>query len=186
MVGVRQEEPQGSVFRHSSQRAGWLLATIFGGILAAEIIASYEHTLAQVAVLAGFIPVIMGMGGNVGIQSATLAVRGLATGHIQLGGAWHFLVREARVGIVLGLLYAVLLGVYGALRFSDAPMIAVSVSTSIFLAISLAGVVGASIPIGLSRAGIDPAIATGPFVTTIVDVLGIIIYFTVARSLLGL
>ncbi|MFT4625846.1 MAG: magnesium transporter [Myxococcota bacterium] len=186
MVGMVEDERQGSVFRQSWQRAGWLLATIGGGILAAEIIGLYENTLARVAVLAGFIPVIMGMGGNVGIQSATLAVRGLATGAIQIGGAAGFVVREARVGVVLGLLYAALLGTYGVLRYPGQPLIGVSVAASIGLAIALAAVIGACIPIGLSRAGVDPAIATGPFVTTIVDVIGILVYFNVARLMLDL
>ncbi len=186
MAGVVEDERQASVVRQSWTRAGWLLATIGGGILAAEIIGLYEETLTRVAVLAGFIPVIMGMGGNVGIQSATLAVRGLATGSVQIGGAFGFVWREARVGVVLGLLYALLLGTYGVLRYPGQPLIGVSVATSIGLAIALAAVIGACIPIGLSRGGVDPAIATGPFVTTLVDVLGIIVYFNVARLLLTL
>ena len=185
MAGM-SEERQASVVRHSWQRAGWLLATIGGGILAAEIIGLYEETLTRVAVLAGFIPVIMGMGGNVGIQSATLAVRGLATGSVQIGGAVGFVFREARVGVILGILYAFLLGAYGLARYPGEPLIGISVAASIGLAIALAAVIGACIPIGLSRVGVDPAIATGPFVTTLVDVIGIVVYFNVARLMLGL
>ena len=117
MAGVSGPERPQSILRQGSSRAGWLLATIGGGILAAEIIGLYEATLESMAVLAGFIPVIMGMGGNVGIQSATLAVRGLATGTIQLGRVWSFLWQEVRVGLLLGLLYAILLGLYGYVRF---------------------------------------------------------------------
>jgi magnesium transporter len=186
MAGVVEDERQASVFRQSSTRAGWLLATIGGGILAAEIIGFYENTLAEVAVLAGFIPVIMGMGGNVGIQSATLAVRGLATGSVQIGGAVGFVWREARVGVVLGLLYALLLGAYGLVRYSGQPLIGISVAASIGIAIALAAVIGSCVPIGLSRLGVDPAIATGPFVTTLVDVVGIVVYFNVAQLLLAL
>ncbi len=185
MAGVSEAEAQ-SIFRQTWHRAGWLLATIFGGILAAEIIGMYEETLIRVAVLAGFIPVIMGMGGNVGIQSATLAVRGLATGKVQIGGVLPFMWHEARVGVLLGLFYAMLLGAYGLIRFPDQPLIGVAVATSILLAIGSAGVIGAALPVGFQRLGADPAIATGPFVTTLVDLLGIVIYLNVARALLGL
>ncbi len=185
MAGVG-DASTGSVLSQSWHRGGWLLATLAGGILAAEIIGIYEDTLKTVAVLAGFIPVIMGMGGNVGIQSATLAVRGLALGSVQLGGPGRFMIREAQVGIILGALYATLLGTYAIVRFPGEPLIAASISSSIFLAIAAATVLGASIPMILERGGADPAIATGPFVTTLVDLFGIVIYFNVARSLLGL
>ncbi len=186
MAGVSDPKQEQSVLKQSVYRAGWLLATIGGGILAAEIIGLYETTLASMAVLAGFIPVIMGMGGNVGIQSATLAVRGLATGAVQLDRLGSFLWQETRVGLILAVGYALLLGVYGVLRFPDQPLLGVSLAASIALAILSAGLIGAAIPLGFQRVGADPAIATGPFVTTLVDLLGIVIYFNVARALLGL
>lgn len=185
MAGV-SEVPERGILQQSSSRAGWLVATLVGGVFAAEIIGAYEATLQQVAVLAGFIPVIMGMGGNVGIQSATLAVRGLATGRVHIGGPASFVWREARVSVLLGLFFALLLGIYGTVRFQDEPLLGLSVGTSIFLAISLAGAFGAAIPVALERLDVDPAIATGPFVTTFVDLLGIVVYFNVARLLLGL
>ncbi|MBX2800937.1 MAG: magnesium transporter [Myxococcales bacterium] len=186
MAGVSRPQQEQSVLRQAAFRAGWLFATIGGGILAAEIIGLYEATLASMAVLAGFIPVIMGMGGNVGIQSATLAVRGLATGQVQIGGVGPFLWQEARVGALLGLGFALLLGLYGVARFPGQPLLGVSLAASILLAIASAGIIGAILPVAFQRAGADPAIATGPFVTTLVDLLGIVIYFNVARLLLGL
>lgn len=185
MAGVQGTIDEQSILRQSLQRTGWLIATIVGGILAAELIGLYEDTLQRVAVLAGFIPVIMGMGGNVGIQSATLAVRGLATGTVQVGGAAKFILTEARVGVLIGAFYATLLGFYGIIRYPE-PMIGVSLASSIFLAIAAASVLGSVVPLALNRSGVDPAIATGPFVTTLVDLLGIVIYFTVATALLGL
>ena len=152
----------------------------------AEIVGQFEESLQKVAILAGFIPVIMGMGGNVGIQSATIAVRGLATGHVQIGGALSFIWREARVGILLGILFGLMVGGYGLVRFYDQPMLGPSVALSIMLAIMLAGMLGASIPILLDRLGVDPAIATGPFVTTGGDIIGVIIYFNVAKLLMGI
>lgn len=166
------------------KRAGWLMATTIGGILMAEIIGGFEDTLAKVAVLAGFIPVIMGMGGNVGIQSATVAVRGLATGEIRLGGVLRFMSREGQVGILLGIIFAVLLGLYGSVRFGFG--IGAAVASSVALSIAAAAAIGGAIPVALDRMGADPAIATGPFVTTAVDILAILIYFNISRILLGL
>ena len=175
------------VLTQAWHRAGWLLATIVGGILMSEIIGTYEHTLATVAVLAGFIPVVMGMGGNVGIQSGTIAVRGLATGSVQLTGTMAFIAREAQVGLILGVLYAALLGIYTVLRYwADGPLVGLSVAISVLLAIILATIFGSAIPVFLHRLGVDPAVATGPFVTTGVDILAILVYFNVARALLGL
>lgn len=183
MAGMSEGPSQGAV-QQAMRRAGWLMATTVGGILMAEIIGIYKATLETVAVLAGFIPVIMGMGGNVGIQSATVAVRGLATGHVQLGGALRFVGREAQVGVLLGLIFAVLLGGYGVLRFGG--LIGGAVAASVALSIAAASAIGGAIPVALNRAGADPAIATGPFVTTAVDILAILVYFNIARFMLGL
>ncbi len=183
MAGM-SEGPAEGPFQQSLRRAGWLMATTVGGILMAEIIGAYKATLETVAVLAGFIPVIMGMGGNVGIQSATVAVRGLATGHVQLGGALRFVFQEAQVGVLLGLLFAIMLGTYGGIRFGLE--IGGAVAASVCLSIAAASAIGGAIPVLLSRAGADPAIATGPFVTTAVDILAILIYFNIARAMLGL
>ena len=155
-----------------------------GGILASELVAMFEATLEQKAVLAGFIPVIMGMGGNVGIQSATITVRGLATGQVQLGGTLAFVWQEARVGVVLGILYGTLLGGYALFRYTDEPAVWISVAVSITLAIISASLFGTGTPVILARLGVDPAVATGPFVTTLVDVFGIVIYLSIASALL--
>lgn len=188
LAGVNDDiSAQGKgVLALARDRAGWLLATIGGGILAAELIGLWEDTLKDVAILAGFIPVIMGMGGNVGIQSATITVRGIATGHVQLGGALSYVIREAQVGVALGTLYAALLGGYGLARYWDQPMVGISVGLSVGSAIILASLFGTTVPVALSRLGVDPAIATGPFVTTVVDVVGIVVYFGIATLLIGL
>jgi len=185
MAGVKEDPGTTgrSVLYLVQSRFWWLLATIAGGILASELIAFYETTLAKVAVLAGFIPVIMGIGGNVGIQSATITVRGLATGQVQLGGTASFILREARVGIVLGVLYGLLLGAFALLRYWDAPAVGLSVASSVSLAIVVASLFGTATPVALARLGADPAVATGPFVTTVVDIIGIVIYLGIASSL---
>ena len=191
MAGVKEDPGTSgrSVWYMVKTRFWWLLATIVGGILASELIGLYEDTLAKVAVLAGFIPVIMGIGGNVGIQSATITVRGLATGQVQLGGTLSFIFREARVGLVLGVLYGLLLGVFALVRYWDTPgdgmdgAIGLSVASSVTLAIIVASLFGTATPVVLSRMGADPAVATGPFVTTVVDIIGIVIYLGIATLL---
>jgi magnesium transporter len=159
---------------------------MLGGLVASEVISGFSDTLSKVATLAGFIPVIMGMGGNVGIQSATLAVRGLATGTVQAETPWGFVWSQVRVALLLGALFAVVLAGYGYARSPDAPLVAVSAGASIFCAITLSGTFGSGMPVALQRWGVDPAVATGPFVTTLVDLTSIVIYFNIARLLLGL
>ena len=135
MAGVSASSDKAGVLQHGWRRAGWLLATIVGGVLASEIIVSYESTLEEAAVLAGFIPVIMGIGGNVGIQSATVAVRNLTNGAIQIQGAAPFVWREARIGLVLGWACTGP-GLYSYMRYTDgdeyfvAPAVACSLSRS--------------------------------------------------------
>lgn len=186
MAGVSDPQRERSLVRQAMYRAGWLVATLVGGIGAAEIVGLFKETLTSMAVLAGFVPVIMGTGGNVGIQSATLAVRGLATGRIQVGGALAFVGREARVGLLLGGIFSVVLGGYGLVRHLSEPMVGVSVAASVFSAMSLATLVGGTVPLAFQRLGIDPAVATGPFVTTVVDVISIAVYLSIAKFLIGL
>ena len=182
-VGDGAEDSARGVLRFTRLRAGWLLATAVGGVLADQTTHMFRDDV-NMALLAGFIPVVMGMGGNVGIQSTTLAVRGLATGHVQVGGALPFIWRETQVGLLLGVLYGLLIGGYGIVTHWPDPGVGVSVGLSVFMAIGIGSVLGSSLPVGLSRLGIDPAIATGPFVTTAVDILGILVYFNVAMLLL--
>jgi magnesium transporter len=185
MAGVNSE-PDRSVLRQARSRAGWLLATIFGGLVASEVVGRYSDTLQAVTALAGFIPVITGMGGNVGIQSATLSVRGLALGRVTPEAPLEFIWEQMRVSVLLGGLFAGILSVYGVIRNPHDPLIGVSAGSSLFVAICLSGTFGAAMPVGLVRLGVDPAVATGPFVTTMIDVVSILVYFNIARLLLGL
>ncbi len=186
MAGV----PDGAVDRvgvatQARNRSKWLFAALASGVLAAELISFYETSIARAAILAGFIPMVMGVGGNVGIQTATLTVRGLATGAVDASNAGRFVTREVAIACLLGVGFASLLGMYAGLRFGDASAVGVVVALSIAVAVTLAGAVGAMIPLGFARAGVDPAIATGPFVTSSLDLLGIVVFFNVARALLG-
>ncbi len=185
MAGVNAE-PDRSLLRQARSRAGWLVATLCGGLVASEVVSTYSGTLQAVAALAGFIPVITGMGGNVGIQSATLSVRGLALGRVLAESPFPFIWDQIRVSVLLGSLFAAILATFGLIRHPHDPLVGVSAGTSLFVAICLSGTFGAAMPVGLVRVGVDPAVATGPFVTTLIDVLSILVYFNIARLLLGL
>ena len=176
-----------SSWENARARLPWLFASWIGGIFAASIIGTFEHMLESMIALAAFIPVIIGMGGNIGTQSSTIIVRGIATGRIEIGSELKVLLKEVRVGIILGALYGLLLGVFAKFRFIDAdPMLGVVVGLSIGCSMLIAVAVGTFIPMFLRKVDIDPAIATGPFVTTSIDILGVLFYFVIAVYFLSI
>jgi magnesium transporter len=167
-------------------RAPWLFASWLGGILAMFIIGAFEHELTQVLALASFIPIVMGMGGNIATQSSTIIVRGIATGRVNINDFLNLVFKEMRVGMILGVIYGLFLGVVAYLGFSDPPLLGLVVFISIFCCMTMAATIGTLIPLVLKRFDIDAAIATGPFVTTAIDILGVLLYFYVAKFFLNL
>ncbi len=172
------------VFQNALTRLPWLLASWVGGILAMFVITSFEEELTKVIILAGFIPVIIGMGGNIGTQSSTITIRGLATGRINIKRTWNFMGKQLWVGLILGIFFGLLLGsmawIFGSSRLGI--VVALAICATMFISALL----GTMVPIILRRLDVDPAVATGPFVTTSADVLGVLIYFMLAKSLLAL
>ncbi|SVB98643.1 uncharacterized protein METZ01_LOCUS251497, partial [marine metagenome] len=176
-----------SSWENARARLPWLFASWIGGIFAASIIGTFEHMLESMIALAAFIPVIIGMGGNIGTQSSTIIVRGIATGRIEIGSELKVMWKEVRVGIILGALYGLLLGAFAKFRFIDAdPMLGVVVGLSIGCSMLLAVAVGTFVPMFLRKVDIDPAIASGPFVTTSIDILGVLFYFVIAEYFLSI
>ena len=174
-----------SSWENARMRLPWLFASWVGGILAAFIIGVFDNVLQSTIALAAFIPVIMGMGGNIGTQSSTIIVRGLATGRVSIENSIKILFKEIRVGLMLGILYGLLLGVFAVLKFLDvSPMLGIVVGTSICISMIIAATIGSLVPLVLNRFEIDPAVATGPFVTTSIDILGVACYFLIAIYLL--
>ena len=174
-----------SSWENARMRLPWLFASWVGGIMAAFIIGIFDNVLQSTIALAAFIPVIMGMGGNIGTQSSTIIVRGLATGRVSIENSMRILFKEIRVGLMLGILYGLLLGIFAMLKFLDvSPMLGVVVGVSICISMIIAATIGSLVPLILNRFEIDPAIATGPFVTTSIDILGVACYFLIAISLL--
>ncbi len=186
-AGKDREILNKSSWDNAKARLPWLFASWLGGILAATVIGMYENVLHNTIALAAFIPVIMGMGGNIGTQSSTIVVRGIATGRVDVGGDVKIILKEISVGLILGVLYGVLLGVFAAFRFINAPpYLGVVVGLSIGFSMLIAAAVGTIIPLLLRKLDIDPAIATGPFVTTSVDIVGVLLYFIIATSFLNI
>ena len=170
-----------SSWENAKVRLPWLFASWIGGIIAASLIGVYDYMLENIIALAAFIPVIIGMGGNIGTQSSTIIVRGIATGRIEIGSEFKVLIKELKVGFILGLLYGVLLGIFANLKFINLnPIIGIVVGLSICCSMILSVCVGSFTPLILRKLDIDPAVATGPFVTTSIDIFGILIYFVIS------
>ena len=176
-----------SSWESAKTRLPWLFASWIGGVVAASLIGVFEHMLENIIALAAFIPVILGMGGNIATQSSTIIVRGMATGRVNIGGEIKLILKEIQVGILLGVLYGILLGVFAHIVFTDAPdNLGLVVGLSICVSMVVAATVGTIIPLILRKLDIDPAIATGPFVTTSIDILGVLFYFLIAGLFLTL
>jgi magnesium transporter len=167
-------------------RAPWLFASWIGGVTAMLIIGSFEEELAKMIALASFIPVVIGMGGNIATQSSTIVVRGIATGRINLDESYRVVLKEMRVGLILGLIYGLFLGIVAFLGFSEPALLGVVVGLSIFFCMVMSATLGTLIPLILKRFDIDAAIATGPFVTTSIDILGVLVFLSIAKLLLDL
>jgi magnesium transporter len=184
MAGADESAYEGlSIFRNFRIRAPWLFATWLGGLAASILIGQFEAQLQATVALAAFIPIVLGMGGNVGIQTATIIVRGLATGHVSSNVGWEYVWRETGIGILLGGLYGILLALYALVVYTDmvgVGSLALTVGVSILASMASSATVGAVTPLVFNRFNIDPAVATGPVVTTSVDVLGILVYFMTA------
>ena len=143
--------------------------------------------LENIIALAAFIPVILGMGGNIATQSSTIIVRGMATGRVNIGGEIKLILKEMKVGIILGTLYGILLGIFAKYIFADSHAnLGLVVGLSICVSMLVAATVGTVIPLLLRKLDIDPAVATGPFVTTSIDILGVLFYFLIAGLFLSI
>jgi magnesium transporter len=174
------------------KRAGWLAVLFLGEMLTASAMSSYEDEIARAVVLALFVPLIISSGGNSGSQASTLVIRAMAVGHVRLSDFWRIAGREFVAGLALGLILAVIgairIVVWEQLFHSYGPHYA---SLAFVVAVSLVGVVmwgtlaGSMLPFAIRRFGFDPASASAPFVATLVDVSGLVIYFTVAQLVLG-
>jgi len=173
-----------SVGVYIKKRAPWLLVLFIGGFFTTSALKAYDEVLSAVAQLAFYVPLLISAGGNSGSQSSTLVIRGLAVGDISVRDWWRVLGREIVQGLVLGLLLATL-GVLRVFVAGDGLALAAVIAPTIMCIVIMGCVVGGMLPIVLHRVGLDPATSSNPFIATLVDVFGIVIYLSMARLLLA-
>ncbi len=185
MAGAEEDDLwQHSVFKVASLRIPWLLTTLFGGLCNAMILKTFSMTISEVVALTFFVPVITGMGGNIGIQTSTIVVRGLATGYIEMSELGWVLFREIKVASIMGLTCGTVVGIVAEI-LGNSPIIGLVVGVSMFFAIIVAALMGCFIPVFFKKINVDPAISSGPFVTTANDMTGLIIYLGLSTALIS-
>lgn len=173
-----------SVIKTASKRLPWLIVLTFLGMITATILGSFEDTLSQVALLAAFIPIISGMSGNSGTQSLAVSVRNISTGEINEQSKFKIALREAGSGFLSGLVCSVVLFLIIVVIYRQ-PLLALIVGGSLTCAMTVGTLVGSMIPLIMNKFKIDPAVASGPFITTINDIVSMLIYFGLATSFMS-
>ncbi|WP_087973287.1 magnesium transporter [Oceanobacillus rekensis] len=173
-----------TAFTSAKKRLPWLIILLFLGLFTASLIGRFEATLNQVAVLAIFIPLIAGMAGNTGTQALAVAVRGLATGDYGNDGKMKLILREAATGLITGSICGVLISVV-IYVWQGNLFLGLLVGFSIMASLIVATLAGALIPMIMHKFNIDPAVASGPFITTINDIMSILIYFGLATTFMA-
>ncbi|MCZ0702040.1 magnesium transporter [Natronobacillus azotifigens] len=174
-----------SSFQAAKKRAPWIVMLIFFGFLTGGVIGQFEDTLEEILVLAAFIPLIMDSAGNAGTQSLAVVVRAIATGSFEKKGLWSAVKREFGTGLMLGVITAIVLLIVIPIRYPGNFALSFIVAASLFLTLSFSTIIGAVVPVVINKFKLDPAIASGPFITTVNDILGLIIYFTIATTFIN-
>ncbi|ADL07620.1 magnesium transporter [Thermosediminibacter oceani] len=187
MAGTEEEiDPEkSSPWYRARRRLPWILVALFGEIVSGNVIKNFSEALQALVALSFFIPLLMDMGGDVGTQSAAIVVRGLATGEIEPWDIWKNLLREIRVGVVLGIINGAIVGSI-AYIWQGMPALGLVVGISMVLNLTIAAFLGTFMPLMWNKLGRDPAVTSGPFVTTLLDIIGLFVYFSTARWILKL
>ncbi|MGM8364370.1 magnesium transporter [Virgibacillus sp. W0181] len=175
------DRPDDGPVESAKKRLPWLIILLFLGMMTASLIGSFEETLEQVAVLAIFIPLIAGMAGNTGTQSLAVAVRGIATGGYGKQGKMKLIIREATTGLITGVVCGIVI-IAVIYLWKGELFLGILVGISIMVTLVVATLSGALIPLAMDRLNIDPAVASGPFITTLNDLTSILIYFGMATT----
>jgi magnesium transporter len=181
----REEELSDTAWRIARGRFPWLFANLLTALLASWVIRQFSGSLEKMVALAVLMPIVASMGGNAGTQTMTVAVRALATGELSRANAWRIIRRELAVGLLNGLSFAVILGSIAAAWFNvtDLGLVIGLAMVTVLTAAALGGIV---IPLILTRLGVDPAVSSGPFVTTVTDVVGFFSFLGIATLWFGL
>ncbi len=179
LAGVGEGSLSDRVIETTRQRLPWLAVNLVTAILASLVIAQFEDAIAQLVALAVLMPIVASMGGNAGTQSLTVAVRAIATKDLTGSNIWRVIRREILVGAANGVVFAVVMGLVGWLWFSS-PMLGAVIAAAMIVNLVVAGFAGIGIPVLLEKAGVDPALASGAFVTTVTDVVGFFAFLGLA------
>jgi len=183
LAGVGEDDLYAAAIDTTKARFSWLMVNLLTAVLASVVIGLFEATLQQVVALAILMPIVASMGGNAGTQTLTVAVRALATRELTATNAYRVIGKEVLVGAINGTVFAVISGVLAWLWFQD-QMIGLIIAMAMIVNLVVAGLAGASIPLLLDRAGVDPAIASSVFLTTVTDVVGFFAFLGLAALIL--
>ena len=182
--GVNSEERLDSTILESFRsRIPWLIINLFTAVMAASVVSFFEGTIAQVVTLATVMPIVTGMGGNAGTQTLTIVVRGLSLGEMTRANAIKIMLKEIIVGICSGTIIGVLVAI-GSMLFEGNPIFGLVTGIAMFLNMILANIAGYFIPVILDKLKVDPALASGVFVTTVTDILGFFFFLGLATAFL--
>lgn len=181
---TEQVESDDKIWVLTRARMPWLVVGLLGGLVGARVISSYEDQLHIHPEMAFFTTLIAAMGGNAGVQSSAIIVQGLANNTLRKGETWTKFTKEISVAFLNGIVLAAIVFAYGI--FMEELPLAITISTALMTVIIVASVLGTFIPLTLNRFKVDPALATGPFITTLNDITGIFIYFMIGRLMYGI
>jgi len=177
MVEDEDDILSGNIFHAVKARTPWLFITLIGEFFAVNVANHFHGTLAALPVIAIFMPLLAGLGGNIGTQSITLMVRGMSTGQVALKSAVHHIIREAGVGLLIGLSFGTLV-TFVTWQWQHSIALGIIVGLAMTINMTTATIIGTCTPFVLKKMKVDPAIASGPVIATTIDVVGLFIYFT--------
>ena len=183
LAGVGEGSLSDRVIETTKQRMPWLVVNLITSIAASMVIAQFEMVITQIVALAVLMPIVASMGGNAGTQSLTVAVRAIATKDLTSANVWRVLRREVLVGLVNGLIFAIVMAVVGIIWFGSS-MLGAVIAAALIVNMVVAGFAGTVIPVLLERWGVDPALASGAFVTTVTDIVGFFAFLGLAAMIL--
>ena len=184
-AGISKDiEADDSIFEHTKARLPWLVLALLGGFTSVKVLGLFEGAMLEHGNLFFFTPLIAAMAGNVGVQSSAIIVQGLANNTLS-GSLFNRLIKEVLLSLLNGVILAIILFLGSHFLLNVEVIIGVIVTTALISVIIIASLIGTFIPLLLDKFGIDPALATGPFITTSNDICGILIYFSIAKIILG-
>ena len=186
MSGISQDvETSDSIWSQTKARLPWLIIALFGGMVSAYMISRYEAEIALFPVTAMFIPVITAMGGNVGIQSSAIVVQGLASNSLSLKNGFHNIIKEIGGALINATICSSIIFLLTLCFNLNSLAMPLTVTLSLFIVILFASIFGTAFPLLLNRLNIDPALATGPFITLTNDIIGLNIYLLTGNAILS-